>query len=73
MGHPSPRPLCTLLMSLPSLPTLYLDCLYCLHPLSLLTHVLQEGINETLGQLLMVMEALDEKIGPMLEQVREAK
>jgi len=27
----------------------------------------EEGINETLGQLIMVMEALDEKIGPMLE------
>lgn len=27
-----------------------------------------QGVNETLGQLLMVMEALDEKIAPMLEQ-----
>lgn len=28
----------------------------------------EEGINETLAQLLMVMEALDAQIGPMLEQ-----
>ncbi|GFH16963.1 uncharacterized protein HaLaN_13489, partial [Haematococcus lacustris] len=28
----------------------------------------EDGVNETLAQLLMVMEALDESIGPMLEQ-----
>lgn len=27
----------------------------------------EEGVNETLAQLLMVMEALDTQIGPMLE------
>ena len=29
-----------------------------------------QAINETLAQLLMVMEKLDDRIGPMLEQVR---
>jgi hypothetical protein len=28
----------------------------------------EEAVNETLAQLLMVMEALDARIGPMLEQ-----
>ncbi|GAX76350.1 hypothetical protein CEUSTIGMA_g3796.t1 [Chlamydomonas eustigma] len=28
----------------------------------------EDGVNETLAQLLLVMEALDESIGPMLEQ-----
>lgn len=28
----------------------------------------EEGINETLAQLLMVMEHLDDRIGPMLER-----
>jgi hypothetical protein len=28
----------------------------------------EEAVNETLAQLLMVMEKLDDRIGPMLEQ-----
>jgi hypothetical protein len=28
----------------------------------------EDGVNETLAQLLLVIEALDESIGPMLEQ-----
>lgn len=28
----------------------------------------EEALNETLGELLLVLEQLDERIGPMLEQ-----